>query len=313
METSFVNFIQQNTLIFYGFVFMSAMLFAIAFGSLTANWLEVRRRAVAGGSARVGREEQPDLLAYRQNTGILGAILPQDEAEKSELRRFLHMAGYYGRSAPVIYQLVRIVLGISLGMATAFLAGLLFVNLPYFIIIPVSLLMAVLGYMLPRTIVSLRRDGLCEEHRQGFPDFLDLLVICVEAGIGAEAAIERVGPDLARGYPSLARNLGFMTMEIRAGKSTKDALETLGKRLGIDEARSFATLIRQSEELGTSLVQSLRVYSDEMRLKRLTRAEEKAHALPVKLVIPLGIFIFPVIMGVTMLPVALRLIKLMAM
>ena len=313
METSFVNFIQQNTMIFYGFVFMSAMLFAIAFGSLTANWLEVRRRAVAGGSARVGREEQPDLLAYRQNTGILGAILPQDEAEKSELRRFLHMAGYYGRSAPVIYQLVRIVLGISLGMATAFLAGLLFVNLPYFIIIPVSLLMAVLGYMLPRTIVSLRRDGLCEEHRQGFPDFLDLLVICVEAGIGAEAAIERVGPDLARGYPSLARNLGFMTMEIRAGKSTKDALETLGKRLGIDEARSFATLIRQSEELGTSLVQSLRVYSDEMRLKRLTRAEEKAHALPVKLVIPLGIFIFPVIMGVTMLPVALRLIKLMAM
>ncbi|TMJ35507.1 MAG: type II secretion system F family protein [Alphaproteobacteria bacterium] len=298
METSFVNFIQQNTMIFYGFVFMSAMLFAIAFGSLTANWLEVRRRAVAGGSARIGREEQPDRLAYRQNTGILGAILPQDEAEKSELRRFLHMAGYYGRSAPVIYQLVRIVLGISLGMATAFLAGLLFVNLPYFIIIPVSLLMAVLGYMLPRTIVSLRRDGLCEEHRQGFPDFLDLLVICVEAGIGAEAAIERVG---------------FMTMEIRAGKSTKDALETLGKRLGIDEARSFATLIRQSEELGTSLVQSLRVYSDEMRLKRLTRAEEKAHALPVKLVIPLGIFIFPVIMGVTMLPVALRLIKLMAM
>ena len=313
METSFVNFIQQNTLIFYGFVFMSAMLFAIAFGSLTANWLEVRRRAVAGGSARVGREEQPDLLAYRQNTGILGAILPQDEVEKSELRRFLNMAGYYGRSAPVIYQLVRIVLGISLGMATAFVAGLLFVNLPYFIIIPVSLLMAVLGYMLPRTIVSLRRDGLCEEHRQGFPDFLDLLVICVEAGIGAEAAIERVGPDLARGYPSLARNLGFMTMEIRAGKSTKDALETLGKRLGIDEARSFATLIRQSEELGTSLVQSLRVYSDEMRLKRLTRAEEKAHALPAKLVIPLGIFIFPVIMGVTMLPVALRLIKLMAM
>jgi tight adherence protein C len=315
METAFVNFIQQNTMIFYVFVFISVMFFAFAFGSMTASWLEVRRRAIAGGSAQSssGREVQPDLLAYRQNTGILGAILPQDEAEKSELRRFLNMAGYYGRSAPVIYQLVRIVLGILLGIATAFVAGLLFVNLPYFIIIPVSLLMAVLGYMLPRTIVSLRRDGLCEEHRQGFPDFLDLLVICVEAGIGAESAIERVGPDLSRSYPSLARNLGFMTMEIRAGKSTKDALETLGKRLGIDEARSFATLIRQSEELGTSLVQSLRVYSDEMRLKRLTRAEEKAHALPVKLVIPLGIFIFPVIMGVTMLPVALRLIKLMAM
>ena len=316
METAFVNFIQQNTMIFYGFVFMSAMLFAVAFGLLTANWLAVRRRAVAGGAAGsgVGLDARPEPLSYRQaNSGILGKILPQDEAEKSELRRFLNMAGYYGRSAPVIYQLIRIVLGISLGIATSFVAGLLFANLPYFIIIPISLLLAVLGYMLPRTIVSLRRDGLCEEHRQGFPDFLDLLVICVEAGIGAESAIERVGPDLSRSYPSLARNLGFMTMEIRAGKSTKDALETLGKRLGIDEARSFATLIRQSEELGTSLVQSLRVYSDEMRLKRLTRAEEKAHGLPAKLVIPLGIFIFPVIMGVTMLPVALRLMKLMAM
>jgi tight adherence protein C len=315
METAFVNFVQQNTMIFYVFVFMSVVLFAFAFGSLTSSWLEVRRRAVAGGSAesRVGREAQPDLLAYRKDTGILGAILPQDEAEKSELRRFLNMAGYYGRSAPAIYQLIRIVLGILLGMATTLVAGFLYANMPYFIIVPVSLVMAVLGYMLPRTIVSLRRDRLCEEHRQGFPDFLDLLVICVEAGIGAESAIERVGPDLSRSYPSLARNLGFMTMEIRAGKSTKDALDTLGKRLGIDEARSFATLIRQSEELGTSLVQSLRVYSDEMRAKRLTRAEEKAHALPAKLVIPLGIFIFPVIIGVTMLPVALRLIKLMAM
>jgi tight adherence protein C len=114
---------------------------------------------------------------------------------------------------------------------------------------------------------------------------------------------------LSRSYPSLARNLGFMTMEIRAGKATKDALDTLGRRLGIDEARSFATLIRQSEELGSSLAQSLRVYADEMRAKRLTRAEEKAHALPVKLVIPLGLFVFPVVLGVTMLPVALKLFK----
>jgi tight adherence protein C len=185
--------------------------------------------------------------------------------------------------------------------------------LPYFVIIPISLLLTVLGYMLPRTFVSLRRDGLCEEHRQGFPDFLDLLVICVEAGIGAESAIDKVGPDLSRSYPSLARNLEFMTMEIRAGKATKDALDTLGKRLGIDEARSFATLIRQSEELGSSLAQSLRVYADEMRAKRLARAEEKAHSLPVKLVVPLGIFVFPVVLGVTLLPVALRLLKILAL
>jgi tight adherence protein C len=169
--------------------------------------------------------------------------------------------------------------------------------------------MALLGFMFPRSIVALQRDGLCDEHRRGFPDFLDLLVICVEAGVGIDSAIERVGTDLASSYPSLSRNLGFMSLEMRAGRATKDALTNLADRLGIEEAKSFATLIQQSEELGSSLVQSLRVYSDEMRAKRLARAEEKAHALPVKLVLPLGLFIFPVILGVTLLPVVLKIYK----
>ena len=313
MQTALLNFIEQDRLIAYCFIFVSVTLFVIAIGSLTTTWLDVRRRAATGGSTGLaqGHEALPELVRNQQpNSAILGAILPQDETDKSELRRFLDMAGYYGRGAPVIYQLTRIVLGAFLGVASAFEAAVYFPFLPYFAIIPFSLLLTVLGYMLPRTLVSLRRDRVCEEHRQGFPDFLDLLVICVEAGIGAESAIDKVGPDLGRSYPSLARNLGFMTMEIRAGKATKDALETLGKRLGIDEARSFATLIRQSEELGSSLAQSLRVYADEMRQKRLMRAEEKAHSLPVKLVIPLGLFVFPVVLGITLLPVALRLSKI---
>ena len=132
-------------------------------------------------------------------------------------------------------------------------------------------------------------------------------MICIEAGIGIESAIERVGSDLGRSFPSLSRNLGFMSLEMRAGRSTRDALSNLAERLGIEEAKSFATLIQQSEELGTSLVQSLRVYSDEMRAKRMSRAEEKAHALPVKLVIPLGLFIFPAILGVTLLPVVIKI------
>ena len=94
-----------------------------------------------------------------------------------------------------------------------------------------------------------------------------------------------------------------------AGKSTREALENLGIRLGIPEAKSFSTLIQQSEELGSSLVQSLRVYSDEMRAKRLSRAEEKAQSLPVKLVLPLAVFIFPVILGVTLMPVAIKLFR----
>jgi tight adherence protein C len=100
-----------------------------------------------------------------------------------------------------------------------------------------------------------------------------------------------------------------MNLELRAGRPLREALANLGDRLGIDEARSFATLLQQSEELGSSLVQSLRIYSDEMRAKRLARAEEKAHGLPAKLVLPLGLCVFPVILAITLLPVVLRIYK----
>lgn len=302
------SLIQNGTTTFLVLVFASVVMFVFAIASMTSTWWGVRRRAgqvmavagPAGDFAGGLRAPAPS---------ILDGLLPKDEKEKSELRKFLNFAGYYGTMAPAIYQLIRIVLSLWFGMLGGFVFGMFFPNLPFFVAIIVAIVMALLGFMFPRSVVAIQRDRLCEEHRQGFPDFLDLLVICVEAGIGIDSAIERVGADLANNYPSLSKNLGFMSLEMRAGRSTKDALANLADRLGIDEARSFATLIQQSEELGSSLVQSLRVYSDEMRAKRLARAEEKAHALPVKLVLPLGLFIFPVILGVTMLPVILKIYK----
>ena len=121
------------------------------------------------------------------------------------------------------------------------------------------------------------------------------------------AAIDRVGRELVQTYPHLGANLHLVTLELRAGQTLVDALENLSHRLGIDEVASLAVLLRQSEELGTSLAEALRVYSLEMRDKRLSRAEEKAHALPVKLTIPLGIFIFPVMLVFIMLPLVLRM------
>jgi tight adherence protein C len=300
---------RQGQVVFYGSVFLSVVLATIVIGNLTTTWLGIRRRALDGreiSAAQAGTTAEESLFGAGAG-GYFDGLLPANETEKSELRKFLNLAGFYGRGAPAIYQLVRIGTAVLFGMATALFYGRLFPNHPFAAVVGASTVLAVLGYYLPRSVVSLRRDGLCEEHRQGFPDFMDLLIICVEAGIGIDSAIERVSGDLSRGYPSLARNLKFMTAEMRAGRSTRDSLDNLATRLGIDEAKSFATLLRQSEELGSSLVQSLRVYSDEMRAKRLARAEEKAMALPAKLVIPLGLFIFPVILGITMLPVAIKI------
>jgi tight adherence protein C len=135
---------------------------------------------------------------------------------------------------------------------------------------------------------------------------MDLLVVCADAGLSMEAALDRVGRELSDSYPSLSANVYMTTLEMGAGRPLSEALEHFGDRLGLEEARSFATLLQQSEELGSSLTDALRVYSDDMRHKRMSRAEEKAHSLPARLSVPLMICIFPVILIVIMLPVYVR-------
>src|SRR5258708_34364403 len=136
---------------------------------------------------------------------------------------------------------------------------------------------------------------------------MDLLVVCADSGLSMEASLERVGRGLAETYPSLGANIHMTNLEIPNGRTMTDALEHFGDRLGLEEARSFATLIQQSAELGSSITDALRVYSDDMRHKRLSRAEEKAYSLPAKLSLPMMVCIFPVIFVVIMLPVFVKL------
>jgi tight adherence protein C len=145
------------------------------------------------------------------------------------------------------------------------------------------------------------------EHRAGFPDFLDLLVVCADAGLSMEASLERVGRELGDSYPALTADIHMTNLEVRAGRTLKDALERFAERLGLEEARSFATLINQSIDLGSSISDAMRVYSDDMRHKRLSRAEEKAYALPAKLSLPMMVCIFPVLFVVILLPVFVKL------
>jgi tight adherence protein C len=165
----------------------------------------------------------------------------------------------------------------------------------------------IIGYIGPSFYIDKRIKARKAEHQAGFPDFMDLLVVCADAGLSMEASLERVGRELSDSYPSLTANLHMTNLEIRAGRTMTEALEHLGDRLGIEEARSFATLIQQSAELGSSITEALRVYSDDMRHKRLSRAEEKAYALPAKLTVPMMICIFPVLFVVILLPVVVRL------
>jgi tight adherence protein C len=222
------------------------------------------------------------------------------------LRRRLVLAGIYDARAVGIFFIARI--GLALGLAAA-----VFFGVPILTDEKASWFWLVFGfaglagYMGPSFYLSRRIAKRRDEHRAGFPDFMDLLVVCADSGLSMEAALGRVGRELADSFPSLSTNIHMATLEIRAGRTTTEALEHLGDRLGLEEARSFATLIQQSEELGSSVTDALRVYSDDMRHKRLSRAEEKAYSLPVKLSLPMMICIFPVIFVVILLPVFVRL------
>src|SRR5438067_412855 len=162
------------------------------------------------------------------------------------------------------------------------------------------------GYFGPNVYLNRRIASRQAENRAGFPDFMDLLVVCADAGLSMEAALDRVGRELGDSYPSLSANAYMTTLEMRAGRTLSEALEHFADRLGLEEARSFATLLQQSEELGSSLTDALRVYSDDMRHQRLSRAEEKAYSLPAKLSVPLTLCVFPVVIIVIMLPVYVR-------
>ena len=166
-----------------------------------------------------------------------------------------------------------------------------------------------LGLYLPVLYVRVRANRRMEEIINGFPDALDLMLVCVEAGLGLEAAFARVGMEMTDSHPRLAEQLGAVVLEMRAGRNREDALRRMADRAGADEVRAFATLLIQSTKLGSSIAQTLRVYASEMRERRRLRAEEKAHRLPVLLSIPLVACMLPVMIGVLMLPAAIRVVR----
>ncbi|HJS41048.1 MAG TPA: type II secretion system F family protein, partial [Sphingomicrobium sp.] len=168
---------------------------------------------------------------------------------------------------------------------------------------------AALGLYLPALFVRAKADRRQQEIINGFPDALDLMLVCVEAGLGLEAAFARVGMEMTESHPRVAEQFGAVVLEMRAGRNREDALRRMADRAGVDEIRAFATLLIQSTKLGSSIAQTLRIYAAEMRERRRMRAEEKAHRLPVLLSIPLVACMLPVMIGVLMLPAAIRVVR----
>jgi tight adherence protein C len=230
-----------------------------------------------------------------------------DPENVARLRLKLIQAGYMDPRAVGMFFLVRfagLAVGIVFAVALVMWFGSEASSLNRWIFVGMA---GILGYFLPGLVLTQKVRSKMREYRNGFPDFMDLMIVCSDAGMSMEAGIERVSKELQATYPSLAENLQLVSLELRAGRSLDDALKALSDRLSLDEVRSFATLLQQSKELGTSLAGALRVFSDEMRHKRMLLAEEKAHALPAKMSVPVTVCILPVVLMIAIIPVIVQM------
>ncbi|MFN7056753.1 type II secretion system F family protein [Hyphomonas sp.] len=277
-------------------------------GQQDAGDLE-RRLARRGGAAEPSSKRQESRIG-RAMMGFADQAVPAHEAEVSAVRAKLAHAGFTGQSAVSRYFAARFICvvlpQIGLFFALPYLDGL-----PQYGPLVISVILVLAGLAAPGKFLDHRISERRIAGSAGFPDMMDLLVACVEAGLSLDAAVQRVGEELELRHPVIAGHLRTLSLELRAGKTRKMAWRAFAERMGIEEAGSLSTMLRQAEEMGTSLGQTLRVFSADMRQRRILRAEEKAMALPAQMTLPLILFVFPVLLGVLILPAVVMLGEVM--
>lgn len=282
-----------------------AVAFLMAFTAVMTAIRHGRRieERLAGGAGN-------DIVQAPTKAGLLETFgshlsLPGPE-EITRQRATLARAGFYAPGAVKTYYAIRLLA----------------------IVVPVAVMLALMGPLTawvgpPKTLFAIavvvcagtlgpdqfvrwrqgRRRRACQD---GFPDMMDLMVASIEAGLGMDAALIRVAQELGGRYPDLKIDLDLMNLELRAGRDRHSALVNFADRVDLEEARALGVMIKQAEEMGSSLGKSLRAFSEDMREKRMLRAEEKAMALSAKLTVPLILFIFPTLMVILMLPAVIR-------
>ena len=262
----------------------------------SAGHHHLRTREIEGAWAKIAK-------------AIEEAGLNLADTNSERLTQKLRSAGFTSPSAPRVYTLVRLVMIVLVPMGYVGLAYSSGEPPSFLKLYLVGSLLAALGLFLPTIYIQARADRRKEAIVNGFPDCLDLLLVCVESGLGLEAAMDRVGREMAISHPKVAELLSLTTLQLRAGASREEAFRKLADASAVDEIRSFTTLLIQSDKLGTSISTTLRIYAAEMREKRRMRAEEKAHRLPVLISIPLVACMLPTMIGTLMLPAIVMVVR----
>jgi tight adherence protein C len=293
----------------FGLIIIAVAAVAIAFGlqMRERSRQEVVDRTLGiSSNAEVRRAIRRGLGADEQNS-LRARMLkraPSVWAQNETVQQRLVKAGYDGPIAPLVYSLVRVAVLIALPLLTFLIVP----KLSFFKVILGIFLAVVVALLLP-PFVLLRLEARRQERvRRSLPDALDLLVVCVEAGISLDAAILSVAIDLLLVHPELAGELLVVSRKMNAGMTREDALRGLWDRTGVDEVRALVASLLQSEKWGSSSARVLRVSSETLRRKRRQTAERKAATAPLKMVVPMALFIFPALFVVILGPAVVQIV-----
>lgn len=288
----------------------------IALGVMSVYWLTSRQTNVVG--ARLEDMDPSVVFAEGGDSAVaalaermaepLNRMAPISAVEAQKLQKQMLQAGYRSQDAAMIFRAIQLVLMVAFPGAVVTICFLL--NRPLNNILVWGMLAAAAGFYLPRYVLRRKTAGRQLRISWGLADTLDLLVVAVEAGLGLNAALVRVGDELKDVHPDIHGEFELVNLEIRVGRSRDEALRNLVERTGVDDLRSFVALMIQADRYGSSIGKAVRIFADSLRTKRRQRAEQASQKAALKLLFPLTLFLFPTILMVILGPAVLNLMDL---
>ena len=284
----------------------------IALAVMSLYWFVARPTSVV--TARL--ETMDPSLALVENSPVttmaervaepLNRIVPLSAIEAAKLQKQLLQAGYASHEAAMAFRAIQLTLFLAFPILTVTICFLMDRAPSTFVIW--AAIGAAVGFYLPRYVLRKKIAGRQQRIRWGLADAMDLMVIAVEAGLGLNAALNRVGAELGKTHRDLHHELELVNLEIRVGRAREEALRNFAERTGVDDVRSFVALLIQADRYGSSIAKAVRVFADSLRTQRRQRAEQASQKAALKLLIPLTGFLFPVIILIILAPAALNLI-----
>jgi tight adherence protein C len=301
---------QPNLLIVIAGVFVAtALLSGLAVQSLLFARTPARRRLrELGQTGAVDMAPESVRLTDRPNPfwSRMSRLVPKSPKDMSRLQRRLAGAGYRGTGAPVVFWFSEVLAVVLFGSVALYLFGISAWNGRIAVATA-----AIVGYFLPGLFVDRKVAIRRKQIRQGIPDVLDLLVVCLEAGSSLDQAIVKASEDLQISYPALADEMRILNTETRAGKPRLEAFRNFAQRTKVEDVRALVAMLVQTDRFGTSISQTLRTFAKALRTKRRQLAEERANKVGVKLVFPLVFFLFPAFYVVVLGPAVIKFIRVL--